>query len=104
MRQHSESSLSDYKKQRNVCTSLRRKAICSYFQSKAHDSVTKPQEVWKLFGPIFRSKHSHSNDINLIEENNLRDKQRIASIFNDFFVNIVSNVHELNDDPFSNGF
>ena len=65
MRQHSESSWSAYKKQRNVCTSLRRKAIGCYFQSKARDSVTKPQEFWKFFGPIFRSKHSHSNDINL---------------------------------------
>ena len=104
MKQHSESSWSDYKKQRNVCTSLWRKAIGCYFQSKAQDSVTKPQEFWKFFGPIFRSKHSHSNDINLIEGNNfLRDKQQIASIFNDFFVNIASSVHELNDDPFSNG-
>ena len=105
MRQHSESSWSAYKKQRNVCTSLRRKAIGCYFQSKARDSVTKPQEFWKLFGPIFRSKHSHSNDINLIEDNNfVRDKKEIASIFNDFFVNIASNVHELNNDFFSNGF
>jgi len=105
MRQHSESSWSDYKKQRNVCTSLRRKAIGCYFQSKAHDSVTKPQEFWKIFGPIFKTKHSHSNDINLIEDNNfLGDKQQIASIFNDYFVNIASNVHEFDDDHFSNGF
>ena len=104
-RQHSESSWSDYKKQRNVCTSLRRKAIGCYFQSKAHDSVTKPKKFWKFFGPIFRTKHSHSNDINLIEDNNfLGDKQQIASVFNDYFVNIASNVHELKNDLFSNGF
>ena len=102
MRQHSESSWSDYK---NVCTSLRRKAIGCYFQSKALDSVTKPQEFWNFLDSIFKTKHSHSNDINLIEDNNfLGDKQQIASIFNDLFVNIASNVHELNDDLFSNGF
>ena len=83
----------------NICTSLRRKAIGCYFPSKGHDSVTKPQEFWKFFGPIFRSKHSHSNDINLTEDNNfLRDKQQITSTFNDFFVNIASNVLELHDE------
>ena len=55
MKLRSESSWSYYKKQTNICTSLRKKAIGCYFQSKAHDSVTKPQEFWKIFGPIFRS-------------------------------------------------
>lgn len=76
-----------------------------YFQSKVHDSVIKPQEFCKFFGPTFRSKHSHTNDINLIEDDNfLMDEQQIANIFNDFFVNVASNVHEPDNDPPSNGF
>ena len=43
--------------------------------------------------------------LNLIEEDNfLMDEQQIASIFNDFFVNVASNVYEPDNDPPSNGF
>lgn len=87
LKQRTESSWLDYKKQRNVCTSLWRKAIAGYFHDKANVSEAKPQEFWKLFAPIFKSKYTgHTNDINLIEDNTfVSNKCDIADIFNNFF-------------------
>ena len=44
LKQRTETLWLDYKKQRNVCTSLRRKAIAGYFHNKANVSEAKPQE------------------------------------------------------------
>lgn len=48
-----------YKRQRNHCTSLRRKAI-NYYHHKAENISTKPKEFWKVFGALF-----HSNVVKL---------------------------------------
>ena len=103
-KQCTESTWLDYKKQRNICTSLWRKAIAGYFHNKAKVSEAKPQEFWKLFAPIFKSKCSgHTNDINLIEDNTfVSNKCDIANIFNNFFVNIAFHPPEPCEEQSSN--
>ena len=51
-----EANLLAYKRQRNLCTSLRRKAITGYFYYKTNNLSSNPKEFWKLFRPLFSSK------------------------------------------------
>ena len=72
-----------YKRQRNFCKSLRRKAITGYFHHKMNNLSSSPKEFWKLFGPLFNSKQRGTNDtcITLLEHDVfITDKQRIANI------------------------
>ena len=105
LKQRIESLWFDYKKQRNVCTSLRRKAIAGYFHNKANVSESKLQEEErKSFAPIFKSKcSSHANDINLIEYNTfVSNKCDIVNIFINFFGNIASHFPEPCKEQFPN--
>ena len=78
-----------YKRQRNYCTTLRRKAIINYYHHKAESMSTKPKDFWKVFGALFHSKHGQANDIVLLENNEyITDKKRMANIFNEYFINI----------------
>ena len=84
-----------YKRQRNLCTSLRRKAITGYFRYKTNNLSSDPREFWKLFGPLFSSKQRGTNDITLLEDDVfITDKQRIAHIFNQFFTHVADNIPE----------
>ena len=77
-----------YKKQRNFCTSLRRRAIVNH---KADNASSKPKDFWKVFGSLFHfAKRGQANDI-VLEENTeyICDKQHIADLFNEYYVNTV---------------
>ena len=69
-----------YKRQRNHCTSLRRKAIINYYHHKAESISAKPKDFWKVFGTLFHSKRGQANDIVLLENNEyITDKKRMAN-------------------------
>ena len=82
-----------YKRQRNHCTALRRKAIINYYHHKAESISTKPKDFWKVFGPLFHSKRGQANDIVLMANNKyITDKKRMANIFNEYFNNIANDL------------
>ena len=78
-----------YRKQRNKCTSSRRKAIKAYFLNKSE--TEKSNAFWNTYRPFLQSKKSRqANDI-LLEENGalIKDKTEIANIFNSCFIHIA---------------
>ena len=85
-----------YKSQRNKCTSLRRKAIVSYFKRKSIAVNQDPKQFWTTFQPFLHTSKSYKpNNVILQEENKMiTDKKQIASIFNDYFVNLASDIAE----------
>ena len=87
---HNITSWTLYKKQRNLCTSLRRKAIAQYFQHKADGCSTKLKDFWNFSGSHFHSRKGLANDI-VLQENDefVTDKLTIA---NDYFVNICEHI------------
>ena len=78
-----------FKKQRNLCTSLKRKALHRYFEKKK-DST---KSFWKTFGPYLSSKgHMVNEDILLLENGVIeRDRKKVGQHFNDYFINIIEN-------------
>ena len=94
-----------YKAQRNVCTSLRRKAMKGFFCKKATQSENL-REFWKAYRPFLHSRNSkQANDI-VIQENGtvFTDKKQIAEIFNEQFVHITDGVGEITDYHYGEGF
>ena len=78
-----------FKKQRNKCTSLKRKALSRYFEKKKDSS----KSFWKTFGPYLSSRgHIINEDIILSENNEIeRERKKVGEIFNTHFINIIEN-------------
>ena len=89
-----------YRKQRNKCTFLRRKAIKAYFLNKSE--TEKSNDFWNTYRPFLQSKKSRqANDI-LLEENGglIKDETEIANIFNSYFIHIADAATEINEEDF----
>ena len=68
--------------QRNICTSLRRKAIKEYFRKKSDEINQDPRQFWATYPPFLHSRHAYkSNDIILKEgEEIITDKTRTVPL------------------------
>jgi len=83
-----------YKSQRNICTSLRGRAIKVYFRKKSDEINQDPRQFWATYRPFLHSRRAYkSNDIILKEGKEIvTDKTRIAEMFNDYFINIANGI------------
>ena len=89
-----EITYSEYKKQRNVCTSLLRKAKRDYFSNLDPSNVTDNKKFWRAIKPLFSEKSITKENIILVEENNIiNDDLSVAQTFDDFFSNAVKNLN-----------
>ena len=64
-----EITYSEYKKQRNVCTSLLRKAKRDYFRNLDPSNVTDNKKFWRAIKPLFSEKTITKENIILVEKN-----------------------------------
>ena len=86
-RSKTDTNWQNFEKQRNICTSLKRKAKITYFKKK-----TESQEsFWKIFGPYLSNKGLHSpEDYMIINDGELiTDKKNIGNVVNDYYINIL---------------
>ena len=85
--------------QMNKCTSLRRKAIVTYFETKSEDENQTQRKFLSTYSPFLYSSNLHkSNDIMLRERDQMvTDNQSIANIFYDYFVNLVTHDNDVPD-------
>ena len=79
----SPESILAYHKQRNKCTKLKRANIANYFQKASEEGGKRLYDTIK---PFVTNKGSHGQE----EDGELlNDPQRVATIFNDYYTNIV---------------
>ena len=85
-----------YRQQRNICVSLRRKAMKGYFHKHCEKGPAEGKNFWDTLKPFISNKGPSTNcDIILNEDNKIiTDQNEITEIFNDFFVNVASNIGE----------
>lgn len=85
--------------QRNMVTSLKRKSLKSYFIQVSADSK-HPGEFWSKFRPLLPSKGVPVQSITLLEGGQLiTDPSLVANIFNNYFVTCVSDhIPDLHED------
>ena len=65
-----------YKKQRNKCVNLRKKAIKTYFKSITDSGIMENKKFWQTIKPFITNKSGLSNSHIMLLENNSLIKQR----------------------------
>ena len=92
-----------YNAQRNLCVSLIRQAKKQFFSNLNTNVVTENKTFWKTLKPSLTDKFKTKSKITLIEkkyndsstepsEEITSDEEKVAEIFNNFFINIVLNL------------
>ena len=78
-------------RQRNLCVSLRRKAIKQYFSNITSKGIVTNKEFWKTVKPFLTNKGCLENsDIMLINDDEMvTDDKTLAKTFNEHYINIV---------------
>ena len=80
-----------YKKQRNKCVNLRKKAIKTHFKNITDSGIIENKKFWQTIKPFITNKSGISNNsIMIIESDSLvTDDKKLATIFNDYYINII---------------
>ena len=98
LKESSEDNARDYRKQRNKCVSLLKKAKKEFYGNLNPSTICDNKTFWKTVKPIFTDKSVSTDNIILVENNKIvNDDATILEIFNDFFSNAVKN---LNIEPY----
>ena len=83
-----------YKKQRNFCLKLLRQTKEKYFNNINVKKVSDNKTLWKSVKPFFSNKGLNSNNILLVEGNEIiSDDGKIATIINMYFTNITKHMN-----------
>ena len=101
-REKTAASALAYKKQRNKCVTLLKKAKKSYFGNLNPSIVCDNKNFWKTIKPLFSEQAMSTNSITLIENNTIIDDDKVLSeVFNGSFRNAVKNLNIEPYEPFS---
>ena len=83
-----------YNKQRNFCTSLLRRTKKEYYGKLNPNNITDNKKFWKTVKPFFSDKAVTTDNIAIIDNNEIYDDdEKVSQIFNDFFSNAVNNLN-----------
>ena len=80
-----------YKKQRNKCVNLRKKAIKTYFKNITNSGIVENKTFWQTVKPFITNKSGITNNTIMLQQNNsiITDEKELTTIFNDHYINIV---------------
>ena len=99
LRDKTDISREEYKKQRNICVSLLKKAKKDYFANLDIKSVTDNKKFWQTVKPLFSNKVKAKAVIKLVENDAMiDDESEIAKTFNEYSVNIVKKLGILTEE------
>ena len=88
-----DANLKAFKKQRNKCVKLLRKAKFDYYQNINLGNLTDNRKFWKTVKPIFSDKVQVNSSLTLIENGKMISKDsEIAEIFNHHFATITDSL------------
>ena len=94
LRDRSNANKVAYNRQRNYCVSLFRKEKRNFFENLDTKKITDNKEFWRTVKPFFADKAKSNDRITLVkDEKIISNGKDIAEIFNNFFVNVVSNLN-----------
>ena len=89
-----DASQSAYRKKRNLCVTLLRKAKKQYFLNLEPKLITDSKKVWKSVKPLFSDKITVKEMIKLTENGGILSSDTdIADTFNDYFSSVVQNLN-----------
>ena len=87
----SKESKTAYKKQINICVSLRRKCKKNYLKKLTETGLTTNKSFWKFMKQFLTNKgFTGNNDITLIHQNQIiSGEKQLTKLFNSYYINIV---------------
>ena len=89
-KERTASSSLNYKRQRNVCSSLLKKTKREYYGNLNPAFISDNKKFWKTVKPFFSDKVITSDNIALLENGDIsEDDNEVSHIFNNFFSNDV---------------
>ena len=81
------------KKQRNFCVKLLRQTKGKHFSDINVKTISHNKKFWKTIKPIFSNNGLNTNDMMLVENNEIvREEEIIAKIMNNYFTNITTHL------------
>ena len=90
LRDRTEMSRKEYKKQINFCVNLLKKAIKDHIANVDVNSVLDNRKFWQNIKPLFSNKVKAKVTIKLIEnDETINNEIKIVKLFNVYFVNTV---------------
>ena len=83
-----------FKKQRNRCVTLRKKAIKNHFKKVTSDGLMSYKAFWDLVKPFLSNKGGMTgNEISLVNGDRIvTDDLELCEVFNYYYINIVENI------------
>ena len=95
LKDRSEINKAAYNKQRNYCVNLFRRQKKRYFEDLDPKNITdNNKRFWKTIKPLLSDKQTSSENIILLEGNNLiTEDQKVAETLNNFFIKAVPNLN-----------
>ena len=97
LKDKNEQSRNDYRKQRNLCAALVRRAKQQYFSSLDLSLIADNRKFWKTVKPLFSDKISHKDTISLTEDGKtITEDLPIAEIFNNYFSTVIRSLCDRN--------
>ena len=97
LKDKNEQSRNEYRKQRNLCVALVRRAKQQYFSSLDLSLIVDNKSFWKTVKPLFSDKTSHKDIISLTEDRKtITEDLPIAEIFNNYFSNVIRSLCDRN--------
>ena len=93
IRKRIDKNWENYKKQRNFCIDLLCKTKTEYFKNLNVKDLSDNRKFWKTIKPYFSNKGLNSIKLLLKKKGNLvSDEKELATIMNNFFINITKDV------------
>ena len=87
---NSRTNISAYKRQRNICTRLIRKAKRDYFSNLSPSNIVDSRRFWSSVKPLFSDKGITGKNIIIVENNTIIDNDsKVTEIFSNLFSNTV---------------
>ena len=99
LRDRTDIAREEYKKQRNLCVSVLKKAKKDHFANLDIKSVADNKKFWQTVKPLFSNKVKAKTVIKLFgNDAMIDDESEIAKFFNQYFVNIVKKLGILTEE------
>ena len=92
----------NFRKQRNKCTAIKLRVKADYLKKETENPNPQNSKFWKIISPYISDKGHHNDESLMLLENNeiIKRKEQVASIFNQFFVNIVEHTTNIKPETF----
>ena len=97
LKDKNEQSRNDYRKQRNLCVALVRRAKQQYFSGLDLSLIADIKMFWKTVKPLISDKISRKDIISLTEDGKtITEDLQIPGIFNNYFSNVIRSLCDQN--------